>query len=305
MKKVIVWMLVLTLCLSLCACGKKTDDNASGVTTGTTGGAENNTTGTTTSQNTESTQTTQGTEATKPAEDPKPTEAPKPTTPAHTHSWKAATCTAPKTCSCGATEGAAAGHSWKAATCTAPKTCSKCGATEGSKAAHSLTATCTMCGKANAGFVAVDNAKWSYFKNEDGKITEGYYAFYAGDGAKIADIGYTFYLSFEQFAREYNMTVDAVRAEYEGTDMCKTINGVPYVYNGWGMDNYSSRRYKEENGVITVEFLSLDWDENDKEVWTVSKTVVLKRTGLAELTITASDYDSTPVGLKLAGAPNG
>ena len=51
----------------------------------------------------------------------------------HTHSWKAATCDSPQTCStCGATSGTAKGHSWTAATYTAPKTCSTCGKTEGS-----------------------------------------------------------------------------------------------------------------------------------------------------------------------------
>ena len=78
--------------------------------------------------------------------------------PALGHSWVAATCTAPKTCSvCGATEGSALGHSWIAATCTAPKKCSVCGATEGSALGHSFTnyisdnnATCTTDGTKTA-----------------------------------------------------------------------------------------------------------------------------------------------------------
>lgn len=52
----------------------------------------------------------------------------------HTHTFSAATCTSPKTCSCGATEGTANGHKWKDATYTSPKKCSICGATEGSPA---------------------------------------------------------------------------------------------------------------------------------------------------------------------------
>ena len=57
--------------------------------------------------------------------------------PGCTHSWNAATCTSPKTCSkCGATEGSAAGHSWQAATCLQAMTCLTCGATEGSVASH-------------------------------------------------------------------------------------------------------------------------------------------------------------------------
>lgn len=51
--------------------------------------------------------------------------------PVHTHSFSPATCTAPRTCSCGATEGTAKGHNWKDATYTAAKTCTTCGATEG------------------------------------------------------------------------------------------------------------------------------------------------------------------------------
>ena len=72
-----------------------------------------------------------------------PTTAPT-TEPPHTHSFSSATCTAPKTCSCGATEGEANGHSWKNATCQAPKTCITCGITEGTTADHSWSAaTCT------------------------------------------------------------------------------------------------------------------------------------------------------------------
>ena len=53
------------------------------------------------------------------------------TEPPHTHNFNAATCTTPKTCSCGATEGEANGHRWKDATYTSPKTCTVCGTTEG------------------------------------------------------------------------------------------------------------------------------------------------------------------------------
>ncbi len=51
----------------------------------------------------------------------------------HVHTWKAATCTTPKTCiECGATEGTVA-HQWIEATQTAPKTCAICGLTSGEK----------------------------------------------------------------------------------------------------------------------------------------------------------------------------
>ena len=282
MKKAIVWLLMLTLCLSLCACGEKQDAAAGtnpGATEPTAGQQENKPTGTTPA-NTENTQPTQGDEATQPTQGGEATQptTPASTTPAHTHSWNAATCTAPKTCDCGATEG--------------------------SPIAHSLTAKCTMCGKENAGFVEVANHSWAFFKEENGRFTDGYYSFYSEGGETGVNIGYSFYKRIEQFAQEYNMTVEQVRAEYTPMEMIKTINGVECIYDGWGMDNSSDRRYKEEDGKVTVEFLSLDWDDYDKEVWTVVHTVVLTRTGLAELTITASDYSSTPVGLKLTPKAN-
>lgn len=63
------------------------------------------------------------------------------------HSWKSATCTAPKTCTkCGKTEGGAKGHSWKSATCTSAKACSSCGAKSGSALGHSYSnGKCTRC----------------------------------------------------------------------------------------------------------------------------------------------------------------
>lgn len=74
------------------------------------------------------------------------------------HSWSDATCTAPKTCkTCNTTEGNAAGHNWSDATCTAPKSCSKCGATEGEPIAHNYQAgLCSACGYRQLGV-----GKWS------------------------------------------------------------------------------------------------------------------------------------------------
>ena len=75
---------------------------------------------------------------------------PSTTEPPHVHSFSDATCTAPKTCSCGATEGAANGHTWKDATCSDPKTCTVCGTTSGLTAGHNFSdGKCTTCGKAD------------------------------------------------------------------------------------------------------------------------------------------------------------
>ena len=70
----------------------------------------------------------------------------------HAHVFSVATCTAPKTCDCGATDGKASGHNWKNATCTEPKTCKVCGVTDGKANGHdwrnatcSEPKTCTVC----------------------------------------------------------------------------------------------------------------------------------------------------------------
>ena len=66
------------------------------------------------------------------------TTAPVSVTAACSHSWNAADCDTPKTCTlCGKTEGSALGHNWDAADCTTPKTCTVCGATEGAALGHS------------------------------------------------------------------------------------------------------------------------------------------------------------------------
>ena len=157
MKKALSLLLTLVMLLSLCACGKNDTQNTASSTNpsqSTTDNTEAPTDGTI-----ESTQAPTEEPTTTPTEEPTtaPTETPTtkppetPTTKPITcgHSYKDATCTAPKTCSkCGATSGSALGHSYKDATCTAPKTCSKCGATTGSALGHKYTdGKCSFCGK--------------------------------------------------------------------------------------------------------------------------------------------------------------
>lgn len=73
----------------------------------------------------------------------------------HKHTYSAATCTAPKTCSCGATEGSAIGHDYKKATCTSPKTCVSCGVTTGSTIGHTYSnGSCTSCGSSDPNYVS-------------------------------------------------------------------------------------------------------------------------------------------------------
>ena len=82
----------------------------------------------------------------------------------HTHNFAAATCTLPKTCSCGATSGSAKGHSFSAATCTSPQICYVCGTKNGTVKDHTWKAasytepkTCTSCGKKEGSALEVPN----------------------------------------------------------------------------------------------------------------------------------------------------
>ena len=123
-------IIVIILALVTMFTAPNTEANAPDDTTATT------TTEASTDSTVESTSETTAASTTEPTTAPttapttEPTTAPT-TEPPHTHSFSSATCTAPKTCSCGATEGEANGHNWKDATYTSPKTCTVCGTTEG------------------------------------------------------------------------------------------------------------------------------------------------------------------------------
>lgn len=80
---------------------------------------------------------------TKPGEDKKPTANPA----TCTHTYKAATCTKPQTCTkCGKTKGSKLGHSFKPATCTRPNECKVCGVLSGKALGHNyVLGECTTC----------------------------------------------------------------------------------------------------------------------------------------------------------------
>ena len=72
----------------------------------------------------------------------------------------------------GSGEEPACDHSWNAATCTAPKTCSKCGETEGTSLGHSYSdGICSGCGQADPnapkknGLCLDEDGMWKYYVN--------------------------------------------------------------------------------------------------------------------------------------------
>ena len=146
-------LVVLSILLCFVACSSNptisTDPSSQATlphtTAGNTSTASTGTTATTVT--TAPTQTTAPTVTTAPTQTTAPTVTTAPTqttAPVHTHTYSDATCTAPATCSCGATKGSALGHDCTDATCTKPATCKTCGATEGSALGHDYSdATCT------------------------------------------------------------------------------------------------------------------------------------------------------------------
>ena len=133
-------IIFVVFCLLLGMCSTDTNDDSSGETVSSPVVDVSDNTDTTTEATIPSNNSTAA-----PTTDP--TTAPT-TEPPHVHSYNAATCTTPKTCSCGATEGKANGHNWKDATCSEPKTCTVCGATSGLTAGHNFSnGKCATCGK--------------------------------------------------------------------------------------------------------------------------------------------------------------
>ena len=152
MKKLLILSLIFAAMLGLCACGdadiaSTTPSDVIQATFGKTESATNSTQQTTLPAPTNASTTTPSTEGTT-VPTTEPTDPA--TEPPHTHSYRPATCTAPKVCSCGVTEGKANGHNWKEATCSEPKTCTVCGITSGLTAGHTFSGgKCTTCGKAD------------------------------------------------------------------------------------------------------------------------------------------------------------
>lgn len=188
MKKALALLLALVMCLSLAACGGDADTETTTANVAQTQEATTQSDVTaaqpTETQDAETTQAEATTEATAENTTAKPAEKPaeKPATTAHTHSWKNATCTAPKKCStCGATEGSAAGHSWSQATCTTPRKCSVCGKTDGTKGSHNPNGSniCVDCGD------NVKAAEYEYLAAQDFRKVKREYSTAEANGAYV------------------------------------------------------------------------------------------------------------------------
>lgn len=155
MKKIICVLFAALMVISLCACDAKNNETAGNESVSSIAQISS--------------------EASKPS---KPAESSKPEETVCIHSWTAATCTTPKTCSkCKETEGKATGHKFTAATCTAPKTCSVCKTTEGKASGHRYdkSGTCDVCfSRLSISKVILDQSSLKMKKGESATLNVTY-----------------------------------------------------------------------------------------------------------------------------------
>lgn len=281
MKKIILLLLVATLVFAFSACGKnkdttvkedtnktteqiQTDENDDDSQTESSNKLENNssneqssvdsktdTNNTTTNNNSNknNNQSNGNGTTTKPTTNSQ--------TNTHKHSFSAATCTQPKKCSCGATEGSALGHKWVDATCTTLKTCSVCKATSGSALGHNydIDGVCTRCKAEDPDFtyptVSSMGGAWKYVFESDDEMGHSVYFhdcyFDYGNSKGVFWVGGCGYLLEEDF-REY------FGEEYVDPRDIIVWNNQRYYLNDAGSVFGNKATYYETNDTIKITF---------------------------------------------------
>lgn len=278
MKKILLLLLVATLVFALSACGKDkdkvvkddtnktteqketdevvddktsaSDESEESSQTGNSNEAENNSsneqssTGQTTdtnnttindSSNKNNNQSNSNNTTTKPNTNTQ--------TNTHKHSYSAATCTQPKKCSCGATEGSALGHKWVDATCTVQKACSVCKATSGSALGHNydIDGVCTQC--------KAKDPKFTYptLASMGGRWTCKY-----ASGIMVVVMDYKFTMTVDGVIHIYD-----VYSNEEGTCCtkdreCIVWNNKHILCDGGDDLGFAAGRFEENNGIVYI-----------------------------------------------------
>lgn len=211
MKKLISILLLFVLIFSLSACNKS-NNTSSELYTGSQSyisSIETSSQNSTTSNEDSNGEQSSNHEESKPqssSESPSKDENSNPSTPTpthtHTHSFSNATCTEPKKCICGATDGVALGHKWNEANCKAPKTCKVCKVIDGGAQSHTFVqGVCSTCGAKDANYIPLKNSV--FYKTYLRKNSEGY------------EIGYMDCLSFgkKQEGKFYAEYVEGIDLE--------------------------------------------------------------------------------------------
>jgi len=138
----------------------------------------------------------------------------------HSHKFKDATCTEPKTCiKCGETEGKALGHKYTKETCTDAKICKVCGHTEGESLGHTTDiGKCTRCNQyVNLSLVTKDIAL--EFNNVTTSINESTKYINQANYNSLSD-------SYIKFTMAYNALVPTKESINKIIKLCGEINGL-------------------------------------------------------------------------------
>ncbi len=267
MKKLITLLCVITLLFGLCACSAKSGDNISG------------------DDHIPSLPQSSDSQGSQFSSEPYLTVEPE-NTASHTHKFDNATCTQPAKCSCGKTNGKAAGHKWTAATCKAPKTCTVCKITEGSKSNHSYkNGKCSVCGQ-NASvnpktdLIYEKELLGNFRPNEDELLASGI-SFYNNDSDGLHCV-----LSSHNFTDNYSLLDNPDPASIRKI----TYQSTTYYHYGAGQSPYYIELTDSEIIVKNV-----FWDDNTSTV--TLKLVMLDANNLKVTYSNDSDY---PVGTILA-----
>lgn len=208
----------------------------------------------------------------------------------HSHRWKEATCTEPKTCvSCDQTEGEALGHDWQEATCTQSSRCSRCQKTNGKPLGHNWTeatctkaGVCTVCGALGEELAEHSVAEWSVemaatcakggmeagvctvcgetirrpitklpHADEEWVVTKEATETSAGEESKVCTACGTVIET-----RKYTLSAEEIKARYK--ESC-----TPYTYDEIARD---PDQYMNTNGVYTGKVVQVLEDGNDLEM---------------------------------------
>lgn len=156
----------------------------------------------------------------------------------HKHSFSAATCTKPATCSCGQTSGTVINHSWAEATCTTAKKCKLCGKIQGEALGHRFDcwnkSQCTRCYIDNPALPTPDSFTVVY---------ESQTSTYNGCTVEIGDYYFSdlrdylvgqafFYINIKVIA---SGSTGAVKVEFYDENDCFLTYKTPSVYSGFGL----------------------------------------------------------------------
>lgn len=169
----------------------------------------------------------------------------------HIHNFLQATCTAPKKCECGATEGTTLGHNWQEATCSSPQVCSVCKITQGTVGIHIIeNGLCQFCKQPQV------------ISPENLDISKAYIHFLEIDPFVFEETYYenVIMVDFITFGKDFNGDIGQrglySSNKYQSSDLTDSIkyNGNDYYYIGIGGVGIFTTYEIKDNDIIIRDF---------------------------------------------------